>query len=195
MDQKEAPPDRVCEAPGCSECAEHRAPKSRDHMNEYYWFCMEHAREYNAKWNYFSGMTAHDIDSHQRNAHTWDRPTWRMGSRGNMEDQLRDKVRRHFGVGDDDPFVRAEKQKQWRREQRAQHSEAARAEIDALAVLDLEPPVDFDKIKARYKQLVKKHHPDVNGGDPASEEKFKAISQAYSVLRTAFEKISSPADA
>jgi DnaJ-class molecular chaperone len=112
-----------------------------------------------------------------------------------MEDHLREKVRRHFGVGDEDPFIRAEKEKQWRREQRAQHSEAARAEINALAVLDLEPPVDFDKIKARYKQLVKKHHPDVNGGDRDAEEKFKAINQAYSVLKTAFETINSPAEA
>ncbi len=49
-------------------------------------------------------------------------------------------------------------------------------------MLDLKPPVTVDAVKARYKQLVKRHHPDVNGGDKASEEMFKRINQAYHTL-------------
>ncbi len=197
MNSSKQPPKRRCEAPGCRECGEYRAPKSRDSAVDdatgYYWFCLEHVREYNKKWDYFSGMSEADIHDYQRRAHTWERPTWRMGSKGTMEDELRSKVRNHFGVGED-PFVKAEREKQWRREQRANNG-AAKAEIEALAVLDLEPPVEFDAIKARYKQLVKKYHPDLNGGDQEAEEKFKSISHAYTTLKNAFSAINSPADA
>ena len=51
-----------------------------------------------------------------------------------------------------------------------------------MAVLDLTPPVTLEIIKRRYKELVKRYHPDANGGDKAAEEKFKQISQAYATL-------------
>ncbi|MBV6633114.1 MAG: J domain-containing protein [Alphaproteobacteria bacterium] len=199
LDGHDAPPKRQCDHPGCTEAGEYRAPKSRQSntqsADEYYWFCLDHVREYNKSWDYFEGMSAHDIDAHQRAAHTWERPTWRMGSKAGMEDKLREQVR-GFAMDDETraSFERREREKQWRREHRAQNSQAARAEIDALAVLNLEPPVDFDAIKARYKQLVKEHHPDRHGGDAKAEERLKTINQAYSTLKTAFASIQAPAD-
>ena len=59
---------------------------------------------------------------------------------------------------------------------------AGSPEEEALVVLDLTPPVTVGTVKARYKQLVKRHHPDLNGGDKASEEMFKRINQAYHVI-------------
>ncbi|MEM6901886.1 MAG: J domain-containing protein, partial [Pseudomonadota bacterium] len=147
--------------------------------------------------DYFQGMSDHDIHEHQRAAHTWERPTWRMGGKPGMEDQLREQVRRSFSMEDDDAraaFERREREKQWRREHRSQDSRTAQAEIEALAVLNLEPPVEFDAIKARYKQLVKEHHPDRHGGDAKAEERIKSINHAYSVLKAAFASIQAPAD-
>src|SRR5579883_2904923 len=40
--------------------------------------------------------------------------------------------------------------------------------------------------KARYKVLVKQHHPDTHGGDKAAEEKLKLINQAYATLKASF---------
>jgi DnaJ-class molecular chaperone len=37
-------------------------------------------------------------------------------------------------------------------------------------------------VKARYKELVKRHHPDANGGDKSAEERFKTVSEAYRTL-------------
>ena len=59
-------------------------------------------------------------------------------------------------------------------------------EEEALAELDLEPPVDFARIKARYRELAKIHHPDINGGDKTAEETLKRINRAYSVLKTSY---------
>jgi hypothetical protein len=187
----EIPATRRCDVPGCREAGDHRAPRSRDNLNDYYWFCLEHVREYNQKWDFYAGMSAWDIENSQRSAHTWDRPTWRMGCNPHAERDLREKVMRDFGLngGAYSEYQRAEQEKQWRREQRAAHSEAARAEIDALAVLDLEPPVEFEAIKARYKKLVKLHHPDANGGSAEAEEKLKTINEAYTVLKTAFSSL------
>ena len=53
------------------------------------------------------------------------------------------------------------------------------AEERALVILDLRPPVSVAIVKTRYKELVKRHHPDANGGDKAAEERFKQISEAY----------------
>ena len=52
---------RPCEHPGCTAHAAHRAPKARDALNEFRWFCLPHVREYNASWNYFAGMSADEV--------------------------------------------------------------------------------------------------------------------------------------
>jgi curved DNA-binding protein CbpA len=53
-----------------------------------------------------------------------------------------------------------------------------------LALFELSPPVSLTDVKARYKALVKQHHPDANGGDKAAEERLKLINEAYVILRT-----------
>lgn len=197
LNRHAAPPPRGCDAPGCQGCGEYRAPKSRNQPGEYFWFCLDHVRDYNSRWDYFSGMSPWDIENHVRSAHTWDRPTWRMGSNPHAAtDELREQVLRDFAEDHEAAaeYRRREQERQWRREHR-QHSEAARVEIEALAVLDLEPPVEFEVIKTRYKQLVKKHHPDANGGDAQAEERLKVINEAYSVLKNAFAAVASVASA
>jgi len=56
----------------------------------------------------------------------------------------------------------------------------------ALAVFDLEPPLTPVRLKARYKMLVKEHHPDAHGGDKEAEEKLKIINQAYATLKASY---------
>ena len=61
--------------------AEHRAPKSRENLREYYWFCLEHVREYNKSWNYFEDMSEEQISTYRHNSATWHRPTWDLGTK------------------------------------------------------------------------------------------------------------------
>ena len=73
----------------------------------------------------------------------------------------------------------------WRAERAAPEARTVRnAERKALDVLGLEieaTPVD---IKARFKLLVKRHHPDANGGDRSCEDKLRQIIQAYNYLKS-----------
>ncbi len=69
---------RHCESPGCSLPGDYRAPKNRE-LSEHYWFCLEHVREYNLNWDYFSGMSVAEVEAYNRKAGTWERPSWPMG--------------------------------------------------------------------------------------------------------------------
>lgn len=171
---------RGCDHPGCMNAGEHRAPKGRDRLNEYWWFCLEHVRQYNLSWDFYAGMSEPEIERHVRQDTTWQRPTWPMGDWRTRERRARDKVfNGGFAFGAD-----------WTGEEGERHS-APRArprtpEDDALATLELPPGSDFANIKARYRQLAKQHHPDANGGAKEAEEKLKSINQAYNILKAAF---------
>ncbi len=174
---------RLCDAPGCFEHGEFRAPRSRRELTSYYWFCMNHVRAYNAQWNFYAGMSEDDIEKQIRSDTTWWRPTWPLGTNGGKRHRVRlDEPGIDLGVfGQDD----------WDRERiRPEHSDGSgwrprpgSDEAEALAILDLEPPVTREDVKARYKALVKRHHPDANGGNRQAEERLKVINRAYSVLR------------
>jgi hypothetical protein len=169
------PQARPCDQPGCPHGGEYRAPRSRTDLNSYYWFCLEHVRAYNAAWDFYAGMSADEIERAVRADITWERPTWplgaRVGGRGFSLDEEQVQVHDPFG------FFQGEAGQQPQPRRRAET-----AEEKALRTLELQGPVTADAVKARYKALVKIHHPDRNGGDKAAEERFKEIGQAYKVL-------------
>jgi hypothetical protein len=164
---------RLCDHPACREQGEFRAPKSPQQLDAYFWFCLEHVRAYNTAWNYFSGMSQPEIERFQREAITGHRPTWRMGT-GKRSDPL-DGVADPLGIFGFGSFGgTAEDFEPERRVDSKQRR--------ALAVLNLEVDTTLQEVKMRYKQLVKRYHPDANGGDKAAEERFKTINEAYNFL-------------
>jgi hypothetical protein len=165
---------RACDHPGCDGGGEFRAPKSRHSLHEYYWFCLDHVRAYNAAWDYYAGLPPDEIERMVRLDTTWQRPTWplgRMGGGGFRFDP--ERVKDPFQVFDDD-F--------WQRPAEKPSASASAAELAAMRVMDLSGPLSLDILKARYKELCKRHHPDANGGDKDAEERFKQIGQAYKTL-------------
>lgn len=174
--------------PDCAAAGEYRAPKSRTALNEYHWFCLDHVRAYNAAWDYYKGMSPAQIEAETRRDTMWQRPTWplgRTGSRSWLDDEeLRDPLEM-LAAG----RVRRGGPEQPKRRQ-------APAELrEPLATLGLEWPVTLDEVKARYKQLAKRHHPDANGGDRAAEERLKVINLAYAAVRTQLTSEAVPAAA
>lgn len=166
---------RVCEAPGCRLEGGFRAPRARDRLDEYRWFCLEHVREYNKKWDYFAGMDADAIEKHIRADTTWRRPVWPMGARRNGSPYA--NIKDPFGLADDAGLGEKPPPKFDGSEQ------LTPAERNALDVLELSWPLTRAVVKSRYKELVKRHHPDANGGAREAEEKLKEINAAYSTLR------------
>jgi DnaJ-domain-containing protein 1 len=176
----ESPSFRVCDCPGCVAAGDYPAPKARDRLREYFWFCLDHVREYNRAWDFYAGMSAAQIESEMRADTTWQRPTWPLGSWRLYEQRLRNQMHREDGT----PFGRAGGAEPGRAESDATARRPPPSpEAEARRVLDLEPDASFAEVKARYRELVKRHHPDANGGDKAAEEQLKRINLAYTTLR------------
>ncbi len=159
--------------PDCPCAGEYRAPKSRTSLNEYWWFCLEHVRAYNASWDFYKGMTPGQIEAQTRSDTGWQRPTWPLGSLGKQNALDEAMARDPFGI------FGGGKQRP-----RTPPAHVVPADLrEPIHTLGLEWPVSMDVLKARYKELAKRHHPDANGGDRASEERLKTINIAYAALR------------
>ena len=169
-----AAPGQPCDMPGCGALGEYRAPKSRRNLKQYWWFCLEHVRAYNAAWDYYKGMSQAEIEAELRRDTAWQRPTWPLGRLGaaaweteHLRDPLHLLAAGRFRNG-------AERR-----------PDTAPPELrEPLAALGLSWPLTLPTLKARYKELAKRHHPDANGGDRAAEERLKTINLAYATLRS-----------
>jgi hypothetical protein len=181
-----------CQWPGCDGAATHRAPKGRGREKDYWQFCLDHVRVYNHSYNFFAGMTDDDIMRYQKDAMIGHRPTWKMGMNGGrpvershgarfqpQADTAQDPLGlfRHFGAS---AKARSEADPLRRQETRVIRN----AERKALDVLGLEPDATAAEVKVRFKMLVKRHHPDANGGDRSTEDTLRNIIQAYNYLKS-----------
>ena len=168
---------RLCDADDCARPAPHRAPTPRG-RHGFLWFCMEHVRDYNQNYDYFAGMSAAEIVAYQDSELTGHRPTWPLGDRGathlgtvrawrvRVEDILRE-----FGGGQESKIrVKMEKRTQ--------------AQRIALSTLGLKKDADANTIRNRFKILVKRYHPDLNGGARHHEARLGEVIEAYRELKS-----------
>lgn len=165
--------ERICDHPECVGEGLFRAPKAPDNLRSYFWFCLDHVREYNAAWNYCGSMSAEEIDAHLRRDTVWDRPSWPLGAI--------EAGRRSDKAAFEDPLGVFAAGRNGRR----RTSDKADPLAQHYRTMELVPPVSLTVLKARYKELVKRLHPDRNGGDRKSEERLKAINEAYAALKKA----------
>jgi hypothetical protein len=175
-----------CEWPGCCESGRYPAPKGRDHEGEYHLFCLDHVRGYNKSYNYFAGMSDSDVMSWQRRSVTGHRPTWPLGARvphngRHQETEAAQGERVHdpfdvFGGG-------AQRNGQARARRESPQRPVRSTDLKSLHSLGLDETATPDQVKAQYKTLVKRLHPDANGGSRANEDKLREIIQAYGRLR------------
>jgi hypothetical protein len=180
---------RACEAPGCQEEGEFRAPGERRHgfdgPGEWRWFCLDHVRDFNAGYNFFAGMDSEEIIAAQSPVAGWQtevrafRPTagvdglprWSdftdpldaIGARANQ-------IRRTAAgsVAGREEFVRFTPR-----------------EREALTVMGLGAKADRHGLRRRYSELVRQYHPDRNGGDRRHEARLQQVVEAYQLLRKA----------
>lgn len=163
-------PHRKCDHEGCKKAGEFRAPKDRN-LKEYYWFCLEHVQEYNAKWNYYDGISDDEPEEEEKP---------RMHFKG-----FRSKIKYNFGynIKDDFGFFGEYASDFSAMDEVFYNTEEKRF----LAIMELKPnEVSVENIKKQYKKLVKKYHPDLNHNDKTAEEKFKQLTIAYKALLAKF---------
>ena len=182
--QKSAPAATTqprCDYPGCAAVGEFRAPQGRDREGQFFCFCLDHVREYNASYNYFNGMSADDVAVYQRDALTGHRPTWTMGS---------NRAAKGFREDGDDPTTVRDPLGVYRARGQGTAGAAAKrpkvgvAALKALDQLGLDDGADKAAVKTRYKELVKQLHPDANGGDRSNEDRLREIIRAYNYLKS-----------
>ncbi|MFC3226974.1 J domain-containing protein [Marinibaculum pumilum] len=170
-----------CAWPGCADDGTFRAPRSRRRADGFYMFCLAHVRDYNAAWDFFAGMTPDQIAAYRHEDVTWHRPTRRFSGRGGSPGEWGDEIRMRDelgifaaafgadgGIDGIDP--------------RAAERPMKPGEGAALKVFGLDRHATLNDIKARYKELAKRYHPDATGGDKRSEDRFKAVNKAYRYL-------------
>lgn len=172
----------ACAVSGCPHHGEHRAPRDRS-LNQYMWLCLDHVREYNKRWNFYEGMSADEVEGEIRRDTCWQRPSWQLGTLGGRQGSAGGaKMKDGFGFFADDESVAGKRRAEWTREQANRRRAHDSDEDKALRFMDLDFPLTKEALKARYKELVKKYHPDVNQGDPLAEERLKDINEAYKTL-------------
>jgi hypothetical protein len=172
---------RPCAKPECRDDGIHKAPRHPRNLSEVVWFCRPHAREHNAKWDYFKDMNRDQIDQFRDDDVTWRRPTWKLSTNSG-------KPWTDPGFGGDwfdiDGGAGTENSKARARQPSGDNGPAA----GALSTLNLDPSATWKEIKARYKVLVKRHHPDANGGSKKAENRLKQIIRAYDILKKCYEQ-------
>lgn len=179
--------DRPCAAPGCEEAGEFRAPGPRpsgfDGPGDYRWFCLDHVRDFNAGYDFFAGMSAEEILAAQSPLAGWERETRAFRPTAGI-----DEAPRWADYADPIEAIHARA-----RARRAAASPAARQdgrlvtpdERRALETLGLPLDADRKDLRSRYSQLVRKYHPDRNGGDRSFETRLQQVVEAYQLLRRA----------
>lgn len=184
-EEKAEPVAVECDWEGCQEPGEYRAPKGVRSEGQYHNFCLEHVRHYNKAFNYFAGMSPEELDEAlHAPPKTENRSSFATGNPGAARAAGRQQTARpgdKFG----DPFgvfarYRYQQSKRPAAERVKPLNEPDRR---ALETLGFTAHAKSDEIKQAYKNLVKKHHPDVNGGDASSEERLRAVIAAYSHLK------------
>lgn len=184
------PGEKPCDFEGCSKPATARAPKSRERLNEFYNFCQAHASQYNKSWNFYAGMTEAQIRAAQENeAMTGGRPTWDMKVSRNsrVNAAINAKIAGGAAKGMHDSFGLFERRVHDSAGPVMSEAEARMGKLErqAIAELGLEAGATKEEVKARYHELLKRFHPDTNGGDRATEAKLQAVIKAYKTLKKA----------
>jgi hypothetical protein len=176
---------RQCEAPECGEPGEFRAPGARsagfDGPGDCRWFCLEHVRAFNAGYDWFEGMSADEILAAQHPSAGWSQSSTTRAFRA---DAGVDGAPRWADFDDPLDAIGARASTIRRRAQsRAQASRFNPDEQEALLTLDLTSDLDLRSLRRRYSELVRRYHPDRNGGDRRHEARLVRVVEAYQLLR------------
>lgn len=166
---------RVCEKEGCNEPGKYRAPKAPDVLDDFYWFCKEHVREYNNTWNFFDGTTEAEMNAQMSKDKVWERQTKAFND---------PEARAWARLGIEDPHqVLGGNATQNPGKARTNQRKLPPTERRALEILEAEDHWSKADIRKAYKALIKVLHPDINGGDRSQEEQLQQVVWAWDQIK------------
>lgn len=176
---------RACEAVGCGEPGEFRAPGDSapgfDGPGRWRWLCLDHVRAFNSAYNWFAGMSAEEIVAAQHPAAGWASSS---STRAFRADAGVAGVPRWADF--DDPLDAIGARAADIRRQADSKARSARftgEECAALDTMGLAADVDQTALRRRYGELVRRYHPDRNGGDRSHEGRLTRVVAAYQLLK------------
>ena len=166
----------ICDWNNCSKEGLYKAPKEKDNSKNFRLLCLEHVKEFNKNWNYFSGMNDEQIYNFLKSDMTWHKQTQSFSSSDSFfkvlwNNTLKDEFDRHkFGS-----------QYNYMNQFKFNHND-----IKAFSILGISVGLKWTKIQEKFKKLVKKFHPDMNSGNKKYEDKLKVITLAYTQLKNTY---------
>ncbi|MFZ5750815.1 MAG: DnaJ domain-containing protein [Pseudomonadota bacterium] len=165
---------RHCDHPGCTLAGQYRAPRSPERLDEYLWFCKDHVREYNLKWNFFQGQTEAEFEAFLDKDRVWGRPTKPFGG-------AEDRAWARMGI--DDPHEILGDRATPQPERSGVARKLPPTERRALEILEARDHWTRTEIRKQYKSLVKDLHPDMNGGDRSDEDRLQEVVWAWDQIK------------
>lgn len=175
----------VCERAGCRDPGVHRAPKGRGREGQFWRFCLAHVREYNASYNYFTGMSDDDVQAFQKEAVVGHRPTWTMGAGQGRRRRDGAPNPEEFDYLDPLGVMGSAGVERTRKAPEPPKPRRPAPVLRALETFGLDENAGTVEIKAQYKVLVKRFHPDAHGGDRSYEDRLRDIIRAHDTLKAA----------
>ncbi|MBM3595715.1 MAG: molecular chaperone DnaJ [Alphaproteobacteria bacterium] len=183
--------DKTCDWPGCDEPGEFRAPGARppgfDGPGEWRWFCLDHVRKFNASYDYFDGMSPDEILRAQSPIHSWERESRAFNPAAGVDGMPRwaDFADPLDAIGSRARASRQRAESASRAQPRADGQPVSWEERRALEVLGLSLDADRRAVRRRYTEMLRRYHPDHNGGDRRHEVRLQGVVEAWQVLRKA----------
>jgi len=175
---------KECEHPGCSQAGEFRIPPGDgrradfDGPGHWRWMCLDHVREFNTRYNYFTGMSPEEIEAAQSPYGGWERQTRAFSAAGG------DPPPRWADFADPLEAISGRFGRDRSPRSRSDGRELSAADRKFLKVLGLGVDADRRALRQRYLDLVRRYHPDKNGGDRSHEKALQAVIEAYTQLRS-----------
>ena len=167
----------ICDWENCNEIGSYKAPVEKDNSKKYRLLCLNHIKIFNKNWNYFENMNDQEIEFFIKSDLTWHKSTKTFGSSDNFFNILWNNA-----LDDKLNIFKSSNYRDFKK------TKVSQQDKDALQVMELNEEVKWEQIQSKFKELVKKYHPDKNQGNKKFEDKLKKITLAYSQLKKTLGK-------